>query len=55
MLYSVSLTVVFVVGLGMEWLVVNGSFLEDQVLLMEMGKLLQLLISVKVEDPVQFS
>ena len=46
---------VFVVGLGMEWLVVNGSFLEDLVLLMEVGNLPQLLISVEVVDQVQFS
>ncbi len=53
MLYSVSQTVTVVVGLGM---VVNGSFLEDLVLLMEVGNLpQQLLTSVEVEDPVQFS
>ncbi len=55
MLCSVSQTVAVVVGIGMEWLVVNGSFLEYLVLLMEVGNLPQLLISVEVEDPVQFS
>ncbi len=54
MLYSVSQTVAFVVDLGMEWLVVNGFFLEDLVLLMEVD-LSQLLTSVEVEDPVQFT
>ncbi len=54
MLYSVSQTVAVVVGTGMEWLVVNGSFLKDLVLLMEVGNL-QLLTSVEVEDPVQLS
>ncbi len=55
MLYSVSQTVAVAVGIGMEWLVVNGSFLEDLVLLMEVGNLSQLLTSVGVEDLVQFS
>ncbi len=56
MLYSVSQTAAVVVGVVMEWLVVNGSFLEDLVLLMEVGNLpQQLLTSVEVEDPVQFS
>ncbi len=55
MLYSVSQTVAVVVGVVMEWLVVNGSFLEDLVLLTEVGSLSQLLTSVEVEDPVQFS
>ncbi len=55
MLYSVSQTVAVVVGTRMEWLVVNGSFLEDLVLLMEMGNLPQLLTSLEVEDLVQFS
>ncbi len=54
MLCSVSQTVAVVVGLVMEWLVVNGSFLEDLVLLMEVD-LPQQLTSVEVEDPVQFS
>ncbi len=51
MLYSVSQTVAVVVGIVMEWLLVNGSFLEHLVLLMDM----ELLTSVEVEDPVQFS
>ncbi len=55
MLYSVSQTVAVVVGVGMECLVVNGSFLEILVFLMETGILIQLLTSVEVEDPVQFS
>ncbi len=55
MLYSVSQTVAVAVDLEMEWLVVNGSFLEDLLLLMEVGNLPQLLTSVEVEDPVQFS
>ncbi len=55
MLYSVSRTVEVAVGQVMEWIVVNGSFLEDLVLLMEVGNLPQLLTSVEVEDPVQFS
>ncbi len=55
MLCSVSLTVADVVGVGMEYLVVNGSFLEDLVISMEVGNLPQLLTSVEVEDPVQFS
>ncbi len=54
MLYSVSQTVAVVVGIGMEWVVVNGSFLEHLVLLMEV-EIFQLLTSVEVEDPVQFS
>ncbi len=54
MLCSVSRTVAVVVGEVMEWLVVNGSFLEDLVLLMEVD-LSQLMTSVEVEDPVQFS
>ncbi len=54
MLYSVSQTVAVVVGIEMEWLVANGSFLEDLVLLMEVD-LSQLLTSVEVEDPVEFS
>ncbi len=52
MLYSVSQTAAVVVGALMVGLVVNGSFLEDLVLL---GNLPQLLTSVEVEDPVQFS
>ncbi len=56
MLYSVSQTVAVVVRLEMEWLVVNGSFLEDLVLYHQVGKLHQLIMtSVEVEDPVQFS
>ncbi len=55
MLYSVSQTVAVVVGIGMEWEVVTGSFLEHLVLLMEVGNRPQLLTSVEVEDPVQFS
>ncbi len=55
MLYSVSQTVAVVVGAEMVGLVVNGSFLEDLVLLMEVGNLPQLLTSVEVEDTVQFS
>ncbi len=51
MLYSVSQTVAVVVGEVMEWLVVNGSFLEDLVLLMEVDHP-QLLTSVEVEDQV---
>ncbi len=53
MLYSVSQTVAVVVDLGMVASGVNGSFLEDLVLLS--GKLPQLLTSVEVEDPVQLS
>ncbi len=55
MLCSVSQIVAVVVGVVMEWLVVNGSFLEDLVLLHLMGNLPQLLTSVGVEDPVQLS
>ncbi len=56
MLYSVSQTVAVVVGVRKEYLVVNGSFLEDLVPLMEVENLpQQLLTSVEVEDPVQFS
>ena len=54
MLYSVSQTVAVVVDLEMEWLVVNGFFLEDLVLLVEVD-LSQLMTSVEIEDPVQFS
>ncbi len=52
MLYSASQTAAVVVGALMVGLVVNGSFLVDLVLLMEVP---QLLTSVGVEDPVQFS
>ena len=55
MLYSVFQTAAVVVGALMEWLVMNGSFLEDLVLLMIEGNLPQLLTSVEVEDPMQFS
>ncbi len=47
MLCFVSQTLAVVVGIGMKWLVVNGSFLEDLVLLMEVGNLPQQLLSRK--------
>ncbi len=54
MLYSVSQTLEVVVEEEMEWLAVNGSFPVNLILLVEVD-LPQLMTSVEVEDPVQFS
>ncbi len=54
MLYSVSQTLEVVVE-EMEWLAVYGSFPVNLILLVEVENFTQLLTSVEVEDPVQFS